>query len=651
MATVPRSLSWQRSLVILSSVTVGVVATAALYWAQKVLIPVALAVFIAFLLSPLVSRLQHRGLGRMTAVFTVVGMAALLVGGLGWLISSQIQGLAGSMPQYTANIKDRIRGVRDLGGKDSIFEQLHTMAKELGAVWNEPAGEAEAPGPPEALPAADHKKIPVKVEVDPGPSWINNILPTVPWLLEIAGSGALALVLAVFMLLKREDLRNRVIWLTGGGSRVALTTKALDDIGHRISRYLLAQLGINASYGVAMATGLALIGVEHWLLWGFLAGLLRYLPYIGAPAAAVFPITLSLAQFEGWTQPLLVIGWIVFLELLASNVLEPWLFGKSIGVSEVALLVAAGFWVFLWGPVGLVLSGPLTVCLLVVGEYVPALRFLAVMLGDEPALDPDITLFQRLTAGDQDEAMAIVTSYIKKHSAEQVYDGLLLPALAHVRTALALDDIGETDERYIIDTMRWILDDLGGEQHAAPATPGADNAEPSAEARGEAEVRSKAEAFQPVRKRVRIVGCAARDELDQLSLEMLKQALDPSRWDVEVVPVTLLAGELISFIEEKQPAAICIGSLPPGGLAHARYLCKRLRGRFPELKILVGRWAAASASGNEPDALRDAGADKIDVMLVEARDQLTAWLPVLQQQTTASTPLNTLAVHTTPEKA
>jgi predicted PurR-regulated permease PerM len=598
--------------------TVAVVVTAALYWTQKILIPVALAVFITFLLSPMVTRLQHLRLGRVPSIIAVALLAGLILVGIGWVIGSQIRGLAAGMSQYTENIKSRVQFVRDLIKGGSIGEELDEMGKEVGKVWNPPDEKAEK----QQGPFGEDKGPPMKVQVEPGSTWVNRVGDFAPGLAEVLASGALTAVLVIFMLLKREDLRNRLIWLTGRG-RIALTTKVLDDIGARISRYLLAQLVINTSYGLAMALGLWAIGVDHWLLWGFLSGLGRYVPYIGAPLAALFPIVLSLAQFnpetEGWTRPLLVVGWIVFLELLANNLMEPWLYGKSIGASEVALLVAAGFWAFLWGPAGLILSGPLTVCLVVVGEYVPALRFLAVLLGDEPALEPDVSYFQRLAAGDQDEAMAIALNFAREHGTERVYDGLLLPGLAHAREALAQGELSDSDERFIIDATRLILDDLEQELER-PA--------------GEAEVPAGAEAgvFQPLRKRVRIVGCAARDEMDQLGIEMLRRLLDPLRWEVDVVPVTVLAGELIARIREKQPAVLCIGSLPPGGLAHTRYLCKRLSSAFPGLKLLVGRWGPRGAGDAEREQLREVGAEAVDAALLETADELKQWLPVLQEQ-------------------
>jgi hypothetical protein len=314
------------------------------------------------------------------------------------------------------------------------------------------------------------------------------------------------------------------------------------------------------------------------------------------------------------------------LELLSNNVMEPMLYGRSVGVSEVALMIAAGFWTFLWGPMGLVLSTPLTVCLVVLGEYVTRLRFLAVLLGDRPALDPDVRIYQRLAAGDQDEAMDIVADYLKENPSEQVYDGLLLPALLHVRRAQEHDELTEDDERFILDATREMLDDLG------------DRDLERFESEGEAVPDIvEAMAFRDVRNRVRILGVPARDELDVRGLEMLRNLLSPAKWEVEVAPVTMLAGELLAHIEERRPAVLCIGSLPPGGRAHTRYLCKRLRGRFPGLKLIVGRWGLQGNVPENQEQLRAAGADSVDTTLVQTQTQLGAWLPVLQEQGEATT--------------
>ena len=299
--------------------------------------------------------------------------------------------------------------------------------RRFPAEWNRPAGSQEGKdGDKPAVPASQK---PTAVVLEPeSPTWLARLPALLSSLLETLGGLALALVLVVFMLLKREDLRNRLIRLVSHG-QITVMTKALDDAGQRISRFLLMQLIVNATVGLSVGLGLLAIGVQYAFLWGFVAAVFRYIPYIGVWIAALSPIILSLAMFEGWVQPLLVIGLFLTIELLASNVAEPRLYGRSIGVSEVALLVAAAFWAFLWGPIGLILSSPLTVCLVVLGKYVPQLKFLDVLLGDEPPLDAHVTFYQRLLARDQDEATQLVLAQAKASSAGTGLRRLLGPRL------------------------------------------------------------------------------------------------------------------------------------------------------------------------------------------------------------------------------
>jgi hypothetical protein len=370
------------------------------------------------------------------------------------------------------------------------------------------------------------------------------------------------------------------------------------------------QLIINAGFGLVLALGLLLIQVPHALLWGFLAALLRYVPYLGSTLTAVLLVTLSLAVFPGWAQPLLVLGLIVGLDLFTGNVLEPKMYGHSIAVSEVALLVAAAFWTFLWGPVGLLLSSPLTVCLAVLGKHVPQLEFLDVLLGDEPALDADIGFYQRLLARDQDEAAQLVLTQAKNSPPEEVYDRILVPALNYLKRDRERDDVTEADEEFILRATREVMEDVG-ERLAAAGTP----------------TIEAVEAVSP--RRVLLLGCPGRDAADILALDMLRQLLDPTRWEVEVLSLNLLSVELVALIGEKAPAVVCLGALPPGGLAHTRYLCKRLRARLPGTRIVVGRWGLKANLEENEQQLREAGADQIETTLLETRIHLSTWLPVL----------------------
>ena len=610
MAKASVAPGWQRALIALTGTVVGVVVVSCLYWAQRVFIPVALAVFLTFLLAPLVSFLQRRRLGRTLSVALVVLLAVLLLGGVVWLFTVEVRSIAGELPRYTENIKEKIRSLREKG-HGSVVERLEKMIQAISREWQtRPAStEGGAAAPPAA--AAPEKPPAVVVEAE-SPPWLSRLPALFSPVMESLGSLAMALVLVVFMLLKREGLRNRLIRLIGYG-RLTVATKAVEDAGQRISRFLLMQVIINGGFGLVLALGLFAIQMPHALVWGFLAALLRYVPYLGSWITSAVLVALSLAAFPGWVQPFLVLGFIVVLELVTANIVEPRLFGHSIGVSEVALLVAAAFWAFLWGPIGLVLSSPLTVCLVVLGKYVPQLEFLNVILGDEPSLSADVTYYQRLLARDQDEATQLVLTQIKTFPPEQVYDRLLVPALNYVKQDRARDDLTEADEQFVLRATREIVEDLGERQTAAPAAEGPKT---------------------PASCKVRILGCPGHDEADAMALEMLRQLLDPARWDMEVLSIDMLSAESVDRAEDKEPAVVCIGALPPGGLAHTRYLCKRLRVRLPAARIVVGRWGLKGDLEENQEQLREAGADRVETALLETRTHLSTWLPVLMPEET-----------------
>ncbi len=389
---------WQRSVIVATNVIVGAVVVGAMYWAQAVLVPVALAMLLTLVLTPPVQGLQRLGVGRAPAVILVVALTSCLVGGLGWLMTRQFVELAAELPAYSDTIKDKIRSVREMassptGGK--IGKLIDEVSQEL----NEPAAAEESESEPspradtgpttgqevknslaKALPAP----APVVVQAET-PAWFGQLTSALGSVGETLATFALSVVLTFFMLFHRESLRDRVILLVGH-ARMTATTKAFDEAIHRISRFLVMQLVVNGTYGLALAAGLVVLGIRYALLWGLLAAVLRYIPYVGAWIAATPPVLVSMAMTDGWAHPLMVIGLIVVLELLSNNVMEPLLYGRSIGVSPVALLVAATFWAFLWGPIGLVLSSPLTVCLVVLGKFVPQLQFIDILMGDKPAL-------------------------------------------------------------------------------------------------------------------------------------------------------------------------------------------------------------------------------------------------------------------------
>jgi len=427
-------------------------------------------------------------------------------------------------------------------------------------------------------------------------------------MLELLAHASLVFVLVIFMLIERGTLLDRLIRLVGY-SRVTVTTKALEEAGQRISRYLVMQSIINGSYGCAVGLGLLLIGLPYALLWGFLAAFLRFIPYVGPTLAALLPMALSLAVFIGWMKPLLVGGLFLILELGANLVLEPLLYGRSAGVSQVALLVAIAFWTWLWGPIGLLLATPLTVCLGVLGKHVPQLAFLGVLVNDETVTELN-RYYQRLVARDQDGAAEIVEGHLKTQPLGAVYDEVLVPALCYAKQDCRQDSLTEDEAQFIVRATREVVEDLDTRplQTAPPATDAA-------------AVPADEDAAAPLPKAL-ILGCPARDEVDELALLMFWQLLDPAQYEVELTRAPMVTSELVALVARTSPALICIGAVPPGGLAQARYRCKRLRARFPDLKIVVGRWGFKESADETLAQLRADGIDYVGTSLLETRDQV-----------------------------
>jgi predicted PurR-regulated permease PerM len=599
-----------KPLVLLTGIIVGVAVIGVLYWAQKVLIPIALAMFLVFLLNPLVVRLQRWKLPRPPAVFLVTLLAAAVILGFGWLLVSQTVGLAAELPSYAANIKRKVETVHEMN-QNSVWTRLDTMVREVSAVPDAVVSRRERST---QTPTASRPPLPVSVQ-PPEPLWLGWLAGLFSPATEFLSQVGLVIVLVVFGLLAREDLRNRFTRLIGDG-QLTVTTKAVDDASQRLSRYLLMQLTINAAFGLCVAVGLAVLGVHYALLWGILSGTLRYIPYIGSPIAAFFPTVLSIAQFDGWLQPGLVAAWMLGLEVLTANVFEPWLLGQSIGVSAVALLISAAFWAFLWGPVGLVLSCPLTVCLVVLGKYVPHLEFLAVLLGDQPALGEESTYYQRLAAHDEDEAAGIVREYVNKHSVEAVYDALLIPALTLAGRDLERGGLEEEDLHFIRQATREILMEV--EEARLD------------EAMEEGTI--PAERLPRLGDKVPILGVPARDESDEIGLGMLRQMLPGGACELTVAGCDLLSSELLTMIEEQAPAVVFIAALAPGSFWRARYLCKRLRRHFPQLHVLVGRWGLQAADVEREKALLESELHHLQTTLLASRNDLVAWLPALAEK-------------------
>ena len=419
----------------------------------------------------------------------------------------------------------------------------------------------------------------------------------------------IVVVLTIFMLAGREDLRNRLIGLVGRG-HLNVMTQALDDAGSRVSRYLLLQLVINACFGVVIGLGLYFIGIPNSMLWGVVAGLLRFLPYVGSPLASVLPILLSLAIFPTWTGPVATIGLYLIAEMLVGNFLEPLIYGAHTGISSFAILFAAIFWTLIWGPIGLLLSTPLTVCLVVLGRHVPALSFLNIMLGDQPVLPPEAHYYQRLLASDQVEAKQVLEDYLKTNSLEDLYDSVLIPALALAEQDRHHDDLEEITEQFICKSTKELLDELG-DKSKEPAAAEVQKAQSDLAAISAPKLR-----LEPPSHVTRVVCIPARDEADEIVGIMLTQLLERAGYHAQAISIGTTA-EMLAQVNEAAPDIVCISALPPFALLHARDLYKRVRSNVPNAKIIVGLWKFSGDPIKAADRFNIVGDDKLAITLAQ----------------------------------
>ena len=613
--------SWQNAIILLCGSVVSVIMVIALMWGRPVLVPIALAVLLTFLLNPVIMKLQQRGIGRMPAVLlgvSAVGLVMLLVGGL---VARQVTILVSELPQNTQNIKDRIQTLRQFGSSP-MAAQFEKMAEEISEATTSPAEEKTATGETSEKSLLDEA-------VGSGPVIIQT--QSTPWLgltgylssaFEVLATLAFSLILLVVFLISRDDLRDRVVVLAGR-ARVAVTSKALEDVTDRISRYLLMVAMLNGGFGVLLGLGLFALQVPYAFLWGFPAGSLRFIPYIGPWIAAIGPIAMALATSEGWFQPIAVFGFVLLLELIGNNIIEPWAFGNSTGVSSTALIISAAFWGYLWGPIGLVMSAPIAVCLMVIGKNIPQLAFLNLLLGSEPALRLDMGIYQRLMLGDEQEATRLVLLRLKDVRAEDVFDELLIPALSYARRDFLRNQLSEADHKLVLDEVQTTLG------HTSKFLQTMAQRKVDEVKLALAEVDAPAPIARP---RVKMLICPAADGADSLALTMLQQALDSDQWDIDQTAVETLTSELVARIALDPPAILCIAALPPRGLAHARYLCKRLRNSSAELQIVVGRWGQKRNLKLERERLEQAGATFITSSLAETTRLLNSRLPLLNRE-------------------
>jgi predicted PurR-regulated permease PerM len=586
---------------ILTLASIAVV-IAVLYLAKGVLIPFTLAVLLSFLLSPVCDWLERRRrLGRIPAVLVTAILGFSVIGIVAWTAVVQITQLTPNIPQYRHNIEAKLNSLNDYAA--AMLSKVTSTAQEMG--------QDLSPTEPVHEPRGTFD-LPFSVRIVSSPASPLQVFGGMfGTLIEVLGTTGVVIVLVVFFLFRREDLRDRFIHLVGKG-QVTVTTQTLEDAGARVSRYLLILFFLNVTFGICVGVGLFLIGVPHAILWGILAGILRFIPYLGPSIAAATPIGLSMAISTGWGATISTAGLFLVLELFNNNFLEPWLYGKNIGVSPVAIMVAAVFWTWLWGPVGLLLATPLTVCVLVVGKHVPQLSFLDILLGTEPVFDPKERVYQRLLAGDQEEAAELFEEYLEHKPPVEVYDTVLIPALAMAETHWQLGELNESKHKFIMQCLKEMIQDRGErEQEKLMEKDSADLQESDEDSRRVEGSNSS---------RLSILCLPARTEADEITALMLAQVLEAKGRVVQTVAVTSLAAKMDEPVDQRIADVVCISATPPAAVMHARYLCRRLRDRLSNVKLVVGLW---ESQGDLNKAQERIGCGAIVVStLVEAQVQI-----------------------------
>jgi predicted PurR-regulated permease PerM len=569
--------------------TAGVV-VAFLYFARDIVVPVTLAVLLSFLLAPAVRGLRRLGMGRVAAVSFTVLVAFLAMLGFAAIVVQEASSLAEQIPEYRYNIEVKVRSLKEVTLGGQVFHRIASMFRDLGKELKRaepqistPADRGSAIGTSSVEPA---KPVPVEIrqpELEPLQIAQSIIGP----LLQPLAIAGLVIVFVIMILLEREDLRDRLLRLAGRRD-LHRTTLAMDDAAQRVSRYLLRQLIVNGCCGLPIGLGLAVIGIPNAALWGIFAALLRFIPYLGIVIAACFPVALAVAVDPGWMLLVWVILLYIGIEIVVAYLLEPWVYAASTGLSSVALITAATFWTSLWGPIGLLLSTPLTVCLVVLGRHVPQLEFLEVLLGNTSVLAPDETLYQRLLANDPEEASEQVDEFVKERPLAEFFDEVAIPAL--LRAQVDSDEGVLSPERRTVirEGVRAMLEGLSDD-----VADGVDTA--SSEIEGSPD----------------IVCVAGRNELDEAAAALLVHLLrsEHSGRIGEALPPEALASDNPGE-RPFERAMVCLSLISTTSPARARYLVRRLRRRAPGARVLVGFWGLPP-SHLPPTVAGNAGPDTI----------------------------------------
>jgi predicted PurR-regulated permease PerM len=611
-----------------ATAVLGFMIVTALYFGRELLVPIALAILLSFVLAPLVGLLQRALVPRALAVVSVVIVAFALIFALGSLLATQLTQLAGDLPRYQSTISEKIQAFRDTTAGRGTLERASGMLKDLSKELDKPKDtssvldQASVPGPKSSTPPA-----PVPVEVrQPDPGALESLRSLISPLLHPLATTGIIIIFVIFILMQREDLRNRLIRLAGSHD-LQRTTAALDDAAERLSRLFLIQLVVNGAFGVVIGAGLWFIGIPSAVLWGILAAVLRFVPYIGAFIAAAFPLALAVAVDPGWSMLLWTLALFLVVEPLVGHVIEPMVYGRSTGLSPVAVVASATFWTALWGPIGLVLATPLTVCLVVLGRHVERLEFLDVMFGDRPPLSPPELFYQRMLAGDPNETSEKAEEFLKERTLSSYYDEVALKGLQLAQADAERGTLTQERLTTIRDTVREFVSNLSDREDRPPAKI---NATTDVEALSAVESLAHDAAYEdlPVLNKDElplewqgdhpILCVAGRGLIDEAAAIMLGHLSTTHGLTARVEGAEALSTTNVFRLDTAGVAIVCLVYLDSSGPAHMRYSVRRLRRKLPRATIILGCWMK-DIDPAALDQLRDAAkADLVAASLGEA---------------------------------
>jgi len=603
-----------------SAAVLAALIVATLYFGRDVFVPIALAILLSFVLAPLVGVLQGWRVPRAVSVIGVVLLAFSVIFIISGVIATQMTDLADELPRYETNVRTKIQSLQGTATTKNTLQRAADVLQDLGKELDRPKDVQAAQGttPSNKAPLGqDVRPIPVEVR-QPPPTALESIASLISPLLHPLMTTGIVIVFVIFTLLHQEDLRNRLIKLAGSHD-LQKTTVALDDAAQRLSRLFLTQLALNAGFGVVIGTALWFIGIPSAVLWGILAGILRFVPYIGAFISAIFPLTLAMAVDSGWSLLLWTALLYFVCEPVAGQIIEPLLYGRSTGLSPLAVVLSATFWTALWGPIGLVLATPLTICLVVLGRHVESLKFLDVMFGDRPALSPPELFYQRMLADDPAEALDKAEQFLQERPLLAYYDEVALKGLKLAQSDLERAALDALHLQRVRDSVIELVGELDDHDDRRPTSEPTQDVEAAAAfdsivGAPDLPILAKENLEAAWHGETPVLCIAGRTGLDEAAASMLAQMLSKHGIGARVEGANALSPANIFRLETKGIEMACVSFLDTSSIAHMRFVIRRLRRTLPDARIILGCWMM------EGDLSTLADAVKADGLAVTLRD-------------------------------